>query len=211
MEYYEQFKATEASFKYLNIIDFHRNHPEIPIIAVSCYLMLVFIVPRFITEKNKFNLKPYFAGWNLFLSIFSALGAYNTVPHMYNALQEHGFVYTICHNPLEWYSAGASGFWLTLFIYSKLPELTDTVFLVLQNKKVIFLHWYHHCTVLLYCWHAYDTTISAGLWFCVMNYSVHTVMYFYYFLMAVPLPNNVRKILRKIYAPLTTTIQVILY
>jgi hypothetical protein len=47
------------------------------------------------------------------------------------------------------------------------------------------LHWYHHITVLLYCWHSYVTESPPGLFFVVMNYSVHAAMYFYYFLMAV--------------------------
>ena len=38
-------------------------------------------------------------------------------------------------------------------------------------------------TVLLYCWHSYAARISNGLWFGTMNYAVHSLMYFYYFLM----------------------------
>merc|ERR1711988_1114425 len=41
---------------------------------------------------------------------------------------------------------------------------------------------YHHVTVLLYCWHAYSVRTSIGLWFIAMNYLVHAVMYFYFFL-----------------------------
>ena len=52
-----------------------------------------------------------------------------------------------------------------LFIYSKVPELVDTAFVVLRKKPLIFLHWYHHVTVLLYCWHSYYTLSSAGLYF----------------------------------------------
>ena len=36
-----------------------------------------------------------------------------------------------------------------LVISSQIPELLDTVFLVLQKKRVIFLHWFHHVTVMM--------------------------------------------------------------
>ena len=61
----------------------------------------------------------------------------------------------------------------------------DTFFIVIHKKPLIFLHWYHHISVLLYCWHAYVTKAPAGLFFVSMNYGVHAIMYFYYFLMAV--------------------------
>ena len=40
-------------------------------------------------------------------------------------------------------------------------------------------------TVLLFCWHSYAHENPSGLFFCVMNYFVHAIMYFYYFLMAI--------------------------
>ena len=52
-------------------------------------------------------------------------------------------------------------------VYSPLPPdvlFVDTVFLVLQKKPVIFLHWFHHVTVLLYCWHAFANWTASGLW-----------------------------------------------
>jgi hypothetical protein len=49
----------------------------------------------------------------------------------------------------------------------QIPELGDTVFVVLRKKPLIFLHWYHHVTVLLYCWHSYASRSSAGLYFVV--------------------------------------------
>lgn len=64
-------------------------------------------------------------------------------------------------------------------------ELFDTFFIVIHKKKLIFLHWYHHITVLLYCWHSYVHHSPSGIFFVNMNYGVHSVMYFYYFLMAI--------------------------
>jgi hypothetical protein len=63
-------------------------------------------------------------------------------------------------------------------------ELIDTFFIVIHKKPLIFLHWYHHITVLLYCWHSYVTTSPTGIIFTAMNYTVHATMYGYYFLMA---------------------------
>merc|ERR1712039_408332 len=68
-------------------------------------------------------------------------------------------------------------------IYSKIAELVDTVLLLLAGKPVIALQWWHHSTVLLYCWHSYSVRIATGAWFACMNYSVHSVMYGYFAIM----------------------------
>lgn len=76
------------------------------------------------------------------------------------------------------------GFWTWLFVLSKLPELGDTIFIVLRKQPLIFLHWYHHITVLIYSWFSYTEYTSSARWFIVMNYCVHSVMYSYYALRA---------------------------
>merc|ERR1712232_171028 len=43
--------------------------------------------------------------------------------------------------------------------------------------------WWHHSTVLLYCWHSYSVRIATGAWFACMNYSVHSIMYGYFAIM----------------------------
>ena len=63
--------------------------------------------------------------------------------------------------------------WMALFIYSKIPELFDTFFIVARQSPLIFLHWYHHLTVLLYCWHSYATEAPHALYFVAMNFCCH--------------------------------------
>ena len=69
---------------------------------------------------------------------------------------------------------------LVLFIFSKLPELADTLFIILKNKRVELIHWFHHVSVMLFCWHALATEYAPGMIFAVMNYGVHSLMYLYF-------------------------------
>lgn len=55
---------------------------------------------------------------------------------------------------------------------------------MLRKQPLIFLHWYHHITVLIYSWFSYSEYTSSARWFIVMNYCVHSVMYSYYALRA---------------------------
>jgi len=157
----------------------------VPVAAVIGYMLFCYIGGKVMAGCKPFGLNNTLALWNLFLSVFSTYGAVRTVPHMLYRIATVSFESTVCETPVSAYGAGACGLAVQLFIISKLPELIDTVFIVLRKKPLIFLHWYHHVTVLLYCWNAYVTESGAGLYFVSMNYTVHAVMYFYYFLQAI--------------------------
>jgi elongation of very long chain fatty acids protein 6 len=161
------------------------NNYVIPVAAVVLYLLFCHFGTAFMKNRKEFDLKGPLAAWNLFLSVFSAYGAFRTVPHMLYRVATQSFEETVCEHVYTSYGCGTVGFAVLLFIWSKIPELIDTVFIVLRKKPLIFLHWYHHVTVLLFCWNAYVTASGAGLYFVAMNYTVHAVMYFYYYLMAI--------------------------
>lgn len=202
MELLDRFYRYEASFRGQDAIDWTAMHTDVPVFAVSIYLAVVFRGSTLLENQPPMKLKATFAIWNLALSVFSIIGAAKSVPRMIQVLRSEGLHYSICADPEDWYLNGAAGLWTTLFVYSKLPELGDTMFLVVQKKPIIFLHWFHHVTVLLYCWHAFVNRTSTGFWFVTMNYSVHSIMYTYYFCATVGL----RKIVRRI-APLITSLQ----
>lgn len=153
--------------------------------VVSLYYIGLCMGGNFMKDRKPYGLKNVLALWNLFLAIFSFIGAVRTVPHLVMMVTTYGFDYTLCRAAVAGYGNGAVGFWVAAFVYSKYVELIDTVFLVIRKRKVGFLHWYHHCSVLLYCWHAYVWEMPTGIYFVAMNYTVHAIMYFYYFLAAV--------------------------
>jgi len=205
----DSIREWEASSSTDFFIKYATEHVELPIFAVAIYVVMVFYVPGILPEKFgktwMYVLRKLWALWNLLLSVFSVIGVTRTVPYLFTAVQNHGFVYTLCENPVKWWGqdGNATGLWIVLFVFSKFPELLDTVFLVLLKKPVIFLHWFHHLTVLLYCWHALQNYTAAGIWFASMNFSVHSVMYGYYFFQIM----GVKAV--SVFAPLITTVQLI--
>jgi len=158
---------------------FTSQHWEVPLWAVTAYLILIPSLKWLVAKYGKWDVKNFAFYWNAGLSIFSWCGVFTCVPLLLRFLLRDGFYFTTCAPP-TWYGDDLSGLFLGLFIYSKVAELVDTVLLVLAQKPVIALQWWHHSTVLLYCWHSYSVSIATGMWFCCMNYAVHSVMYGYF-------------------------------
>jgi elongation of very long chain fatty acids protein 6 len=182
---YTAFSEWERTFNGRDLAATMLEYNNAPFYAVGLYLVMLFPGQQWMKSRKPFNLKALFIVWNLFLAVFSFFGAYNAVPKFVEVISANGFRNTICGESFQWWYVGAEGAWMGLFSLSKVPELVDTVFLVFQKKPVIFLHWYHHITVMLYCWFAYSLFSSISMWFATMNYVVHSIMYTYYFLTSV--------------------------
>lgn len=67
-----------------------------------------------------------------------------------------------------------------IYHYLKYWELADTAILILQGKRPIPLHVYHHAVMipLTWAWNAY--TLNVQWWAVVVNSIVHVLMYYYY-------------------------------
>ena len=167
----------------LEITHWTATHWEIPIGFCVLYMLMLVALPRIMADRKPLSLRPLAIAWNFGLSAFSAVGAYHCIPHLLfgpSGLFSHGIYESVCSHPGA-YGANIVGRWVGYFaLYSKVAELLDTFFLLVRKRPIIVLHWYHHLSVLLFCWHAYSARIGTGLWFATMNYSVHTLMYFYF-------------------------------
>ncbi len=151
------------------------QHYEVPVALCALYVMVIFGGKRLMRDRTAFDLQQPLFFWNVFLATFSAVGALCTVPHIYTTVKERGFTEDMCTTTSEMANP-----WVYLFCLSKIPELLDTVFIVLRKKPLIFLHYYHHVMTLLYCWNAWAIHIPNGGWFASMNLIIHTLMYSYY-------------------------------
>uniref|UniRef100_A0A2M4CSC8 Elongation of very long chain fatty acids protein n=1 Tax=Anopheles darlingi TaxID=43151 RepID=A0A2M4CSC8_ANODA len=147
------------------------------------YMAVIFGGQWYMQNRPRFELRGLLAIWNTLLAMFSIMGAFRTAPELVHVLRHYGLFHSVCVPSFIEHDR-VSGFWTWLFVLSKLPELGDTVFIVLRKQPLIFLHWYHHITVLMYSWFSYTEYTASARWFIVMNYCVHSVMYSYYALRA---------------------------
>jgi hypothetical protein len=181
-------------------------YPHVPIAVAILYIAFVFAGQAFMKDRSPPPLKWVIVFWNLFLAVFSIAGAIVYVPYMANILYTKGFHYAMCEHPANWFYKGEPGIWINLFVASKIPEMFDTVLLVLNKKPVIFLHWYHHFSVMLFAWNSWYVPTAPSVWYAAMNYSVHAFMYSYYFMMS--FSATTRKMVRP-FAQFITSIQIL--
>ncbi|CAG7817558.1 unnamed protein product [Allacma fusca] len=144
----------------------------------TLYVVLIFYGQAWMRARPAFNLKSTLTLWNSFLALFSIFGFLRAVPEVYYLLsQSNGLYLGICTHEHHNY---ALAFWILMFAWSKIVELGDTAFIVLRKQRLIFLHWYHHISTLLFTWVLYEEYDSSGKLFVVMNLLVHSFMYSYY-------------------------------
>ena len=114
------------------------NNWHLSIVYALIYIVAVFSGQRLMKNRQKFEMRQALVAWNFVLAGFSIIGAIRIWPDFVYAIATKGLQYSYC-NPD--YTYGVSGCWAWLFILSKVPELVDTLFIVLRKQELIFLHW----------------------------------------------------------------------
>lgn len=167
----------ENQFDHVAAISFAQNIWSLSFFLSTFYVVTIFSIQSYMRGRPKYDLRGPLMTWSLLLAVFSLLGFCINGVHHISYFFQHGWKRSVCDTILV---TGQRGLWTFLFCFSKFPELVDTYFIVLRKQKLIFLHWYHHITVFIYCWYSYAFMNNSQQWFITMNYFVHTLMYFYY-------------------------------
>ena len=140
-------------------------------------------------ETCKNIIKPYFRDndaiqrvkniHNFSLSLFSGLLTYLSGVEIYNQLPDYSADTIFC---TVFEETPSLMFIVYAFYFSKYWEWLDTMFLVLKNKKVSTLHYYHHSStpVLSYINTLYISISPSYIYAVFLNCLVHTIMYWYY-------------------------------
>jgi len=168
----------EESLDYTAIHIWFQDNWWISVVIAAVYVCLVFGGQAYMKNRERYTLQKALIVWNICIAIFSIIGTVRVWQVWLEMGWRHGIKGTICRS--EYYTSPVSNFWGTMFMLSKIPELIDTAFIVLRKQKLIFLHWYHHITVMIYCWYTFRDRTSGVQWYVGMNFFVHALMYTYY-------------------------------
>lgn len=171
----------EKDFDYSSKISWFEKNWHTAFTYCALYVVVIFAGQEFMKRRPRYDLRIPLTIWSASLAIFSWWGTIRVWADFAYFVGRYGWKASMC-DPI--FYKGVVGFWSWLFVVSKLPELGDTIFIILRKQKLIFLHWYHHITVLLYAWYSYACLIAPARYFVLMNFSVHAVMYTYYALKA---------------------------
>lgn len=144
--------------------------------CITAYIPVVFglkyFVETFLSDQSKKylsnSLEIPFSLWCFGLSIFSCFGTYYTGKYLLEGY------------PNVRVTEGDAAFWFDAFIISKIPELIDTIFIVLRSKKLVALQWYHHWATLTICYNLSSLSCNEFTPFFFTNYFVHSFMYLYF-------------------------------
>lgn len=146
---------------------------EIPFFVTIIYVLFVYFGRIVMEKREAFHLQMPLAIWNfllagiyfviyfafvIYLLAFSIYGVFMTFPIFFGEwIKGRGFVWELCNADVE-----VSNPWTMYFCLSKIPELLDTVFIILRKKPLKFLQYYHHIVTMWFCWIAWARKLESG-------------------------------------------------
>lgn len=93
----------------------------VPISAVALYGIGILGGQAYFRNRPAWNWRRSMALWNLFLSVFSAIGFVRTAPHLIHNFLHYSVSQNLCFDPESNFGSGATGLWVQAFCLSKFP------------------------------------------------------------------------------------------
>jgi len=147
--------------------------------CVAVYVVSIFSIKYVMRNKKPFDLQQPLAIWNAILAVFSIAGFVLMTPTFMGVISKKGIQYTYAHvSAIQ--TDKVAGYWTFLWVVSKIPELLDTLFIVLRKKPLMFMHWYHHALTGYFAFVTFYEDNAYMVWVVWLNYFIHSFMYSYY-------------------------------
>jgi len=146
------------------------------------YLVVIFSLQLWMKNRKAFDLTYITRVHNVILCLWSLVMCVGTAGPAWELYQKHGLRACVCGIGKDTnMMVGLFAYWRYHYYLSKYYELFDTVILVLKKKRLIFLHVYHHCIMVLLSWIWIEANYPVAWWGVFTNTLVHVFMYYYYF------------------------------
>jgi len=154
---------------------------QVPATVTFFYLITIFMLQKWMKDREAWSLKTFSLFHNLFLTLLSCAMVGGV---LYGAFEKAGLLGPwsglMCHQEAD-PMYGTLYYWSYIYYLSKIYEPTGSYPLVLKKKPLIFLHVYHHFVMPYVGWAGLQGRWAMALWTsCLTNGSVHILMYYYY-------------------------------
>ncbi|XP_025415383.1 elongation of very long chain fatty acids protein 4-like isoform X1 [Sipha flava] len=149
-----------------------------------CYLLIVWLTPRYMQKRSAYNLKYILIIYNVIMILVNVF-IFTELLLMAIKLNYSWMCQPITYVNPEAELRIAVAVWL--FYLTNFFELLDTIFFMLRkkNNQLSFLHVYHHSTMFVFSWIGTKYVPGGSAFLPILiNSFVHIIMYLYYTLAA---------------------------
>lgn len=147
--------------------------------CVIIYVIAIFTIKYVMGPRKPFGLQQSLTIWNAILAVFSIAGFVQITPIFLKVISQKGIQHTYTEiGDLQKHPV--AGYWAFVWCVSKIPELIDTLFIVLRKKPLMFMHWYHHAVTGYFAFVTFYEDNAYMVWVVWLNYFIHSFMYSYY-------------------------------
>ncbi|XP_023212708.1 putative fatty acid elongation protein 4 [Centruroides sculpturatus] len=143
------------------------------------YILAIKILQRYMKDRPPYNFNRAFTIWNGILAVYSICSSIRLIPILFEQFKHFTFYEILCNKSIV-DNTSPLLFWATLFAFSKVWELGDTIMIILHKRKLMFLHCYHHPTMLIMSWYASYKRSTYLMMIVYTNLYVHSLMYTYF-------------------------------